>query len=134
AAGVGVAGAVAAVLADLAGAASRDLSTRPLGVGVPGMLSFEGVLVVSPNLPSASGADLAAVFRTALGGWHVVLANDADAAAVAEHRLGAGRGVDDVVLVTLGTGIGGGIISNGRLVRGRGGFAGEIGHVVVDPA
>jgi len=132
--GVVVATTVAAILADLEVAAGRDLASLPLGVGVPGMLSTEGVLVVGPNLPSASGADLTAVFDAALGGRRVELANDADAAVIAEHRLGAGRGVDDVVLVTLGTGIGGGIISNGCLVRGRRGFAGEIGHVVVDPA
>jgi len=132
--GVVVADTVAEVLDDLAVAAGRDLSDLPLGVGVPGMLSLDGVLVAAPNLPSASGADLGAVLSARLPGRPTVLANDADAAAVAEHRLGAGRGIDDFVLVALGTGIGGGVVANGRLVRGRGGFAGEIGHVVVNPA
>jgi glucokinase len=58
--------------------------------------------------------------------------NDANCAALAEHEWGAGRGIDDFVMVTLGTGIGGGIIAGGQLIRGRNGFAGEIGHMVVE--
>ena len=126
---------IVAVIADLAAAAGGvDLSTLPVGVGVPGMLSLDGTIVFSPNLPSTSGVDLGEVLSGRAGLHHVTLANDADAAAVAEHRLGAARGVDDFVLVTLGTGIGGGLVVGGRLVRGPGGFAGEIGHVVVDPS
>lgn len=106
----------------------------PVGVGVPGMLSFDGVLVFSPNLPPASGTDFAALLGARLGERPVAIANDADAAVVGEHRLGAAKGYDDVVLITLGTGIGGGVISGGRLLRGANGFAGEIGHVVVDPS
>jgi len=131
--GIVVADTVAAVLGDLAEIAGQGLDSLPLGVGVPGMLSLEGTLVCSPNLKSASGADLAAVMGTRLGRTDLLLTNDADAAAVAEHRFGAARGVDDFVMVTLGTGIGGGLVSGGRLVRGRAGFAGEIGHMVVDP-
>jgi glucokinase len=132
--GVVVADTVSEVLGDLAAAATRDLTHLPLGVGVPGMLSHDGVVAFSPNLPSTTGADLGAVLAARLGGRRCLVTNDADAAAVAEHRLGATRGIDDFVLVTLGTGIGGGIVSGGRLVRGRAGFAGEIGHVVVDPS
>jgi len=95
------------------------------------MLSRDGTLVFAPNLQSASGADLAVVMTARLG-RAVELANDADAAAVAEHRLGAARGIDEFVMVTLGTGIGGGVVSEGRLVRGAHGFAGEIGHLVID--
>lgn len=57
--------------------------------------------------------------------------NDANCAALCEHEWGAGRGIDDFVMVTLGTGIGGGVIADGELIRGRSGFAGEIGHMVV---
>jgi glucokinase len=110
------------------------VGTVPVGVGVPGMLTYDGVLVFSPNLKSAAGADLAHLLRERLGDRPVAVANDADAAAVAEHRMGAATGYDDVVMVTLGTGIGGGVISRGRLLRGSSGFAGEIGHVVVDPS
>lgn len=132
--GVAVADAVGDVLGDLEAELGRDLSKLPLGVGVPGMLSHAGVVAFSPNLPSTTGADLVAVLAARLGARRCVVTNDADAAAVAEHRLGATRGIDDFVLVTLGTGIGGGIVSGGRLVRGSAGFAGEIGHVVVDPS
>ncbi len=63
----------------------------------------------------------------------MVVDNDANAATVAEHRLGAGERADNLVLVTLGTGIGGGLIVDGELQRGAAGFAGEPGHMVVDP-
>jgi glucokinase len=103
-----------------------------VGVGLPGMVSRRGELVFSPNLPSANGAELSAAMARRAPGLQVVCENDADCAVVAEHRLGAARGEDDVIMVTLGTGIGGGIIADGRLVRGRSGFAGEIGHMVID--
>ncbi len=103
-----------------------------VGVGLPGMMSREGVLVFAPNLPSANGVDLASAVRRRAGDLRILCENDADCAAVAEHRVGAARGVDDVVMVTLGTGIGGGIIMGGELLRGRSGFAGEVGHMVVD--
>jgi glucokinase len=103
-----------------------------VGVGLPGMMSRMGTLVFAPNLPSASGADLAAALRRRSPQLRVLCENDADCAVICEHRLGAAKGVDDVVMVTLGTGIGGGIISQGELLRGRSGFAGEIGHMVVD--
>jgi glucokinase len=132
--GAVVADTIAATLADLELTAGVELATLTLGVGVPGMLSLDGIVIFSPNLKSTSGADLAKVLSARLQGRHAVLANDADAAAVAEHRLGAARGIDDFVLVTLGTGIGGGVVVGGRLVRGSHGFAGEIGHAVVDPS
>lgn len=129
--GVAVVDAVAVVLDELAQTSQTDLDSLPLCVGVPGMLSFAGTLVFAPNLQSASGAPLTTMLADRLG-RQVELANDADAAAVGEHRLGAARGVEDFVMVTLGTGIGGGMISGGTLVRGANGFAGEIGHLVID--
>ncbi len=120
--------AITSVAADL-GVSAGDL---PIGLGLPGMLSLDGVLAFAPNLRSASGSDLAALLAERLGPVVVTIANDADCAAVAEQRLGAGRGHDDLIMVTLGTGIGGGIIFGGQLLRGGNGFAGEIGHMVVD--
>ena len=111
------------------GVAAEDL---PIGLGLPGMLTLDGLLAFAPNLRSASGADLSSLLNARLGPVAVTLANDADCAAVAEQRLGAGRGHEDLIMVTLGTGIGGGIIVGGRLLRGGNGFAGEIGHMVVD--
>lgn len=112
--------------------AGISLGGAPVGVGLPGMLTRDGVLAFAPNLRSASGANLPALLAERLGVLEVTVANDADCAAVAERALGAGRGHDDLIMVTLGTGIGGGVIIGGRLLRGGHGFAGEIGHMVVD--
>jgi glucokinase len=114
--------------------ARHDHDDLVVGVGLPGMMSREGVLAFAPNLPTASGADVATALAAYDPQLRVLCENDADCAAVAEHRLGAGRGYDDMIMITLGTGIGGGIISQGELLRGRSGFAGEVGHMVVDAA
>ncbi len=134
--------------------ASVATGTRPaaapaVGVGVPGMLDREGRLRFSPNLPQAHGVDwhhlLCGVPGTEgtparseraapLAGRRVLIENDANFAALAEHRLGAAQGFDHVLVVTLGTGIGGALIMDGRLRVGSHGYAGEIGHMVVDPA
>ncbi len=131
-AGESAADAVLHVVRAIAQRQGVELSDLVLGVGLPGMMSREGILVFAPNLPSASGADLSHSLRARVPQLRVLCENDADCAVVSEHRFGAARGIDDVVMVTLGTGIGGGIISGGQLVRGRSGFAGEIGHMVVD--
>jgi glucokinase len=103
-----------------------------VGVGVPGLVDRQGVLRFAPNLKGAAGLDVRAGLE-ALVGVPVAVDNDATCAAWGEHQLGAAQGLDDVVLVTLGTGIGGGIICDGRIERGAHGFAGEMGHMVVDP-
>lgn len=105
----------------------------PLGIGAPGMIDREGRIRFSPNLPGIVGADLRHRVAAHLPGCRVTAVNDATCAAHAEHTMGSGKGVDNLVLVTLGTGIGGGLIVHGELVLGRSGFAGEIGHMVVDP-
>lgn len=106
----------------------------PLGVGFPGMLDRQGRAHFCPHLHSVDGMDLRQLLaeRRDRGAPTVVL-NDATAACWAEHAVGAARGFDDVLLVTLGTGIGGGMVVHGRLLEGGHGFAGEIGHMVVDP-
>lgn len=109
-----------------------DPAHVPIGLGLPGMMRRDGHLAFAPNLQTASGADLGALLGAALGNSGVFCENDANCAALAEHEWGAGRGIRDFVMVTLGTGIGGGVVADGRLVRGRSGFAGEIGHMVVD--
>lgn len=103
-----------------------------LGVGVPGLITKEGVIRASPNLMDVQDLFLADALRQRLG-HDVHVDNDATCAAAAEWQVGAGMGTRDMVMVTLGTGIGGGLVSEGSLVRGRNGFAGEIGHMVVDP-
>ena len=100
---------------------------------VPGTVDNKNATVIqAPNLPSLTNFSLKAVLEDRLG-WPVLLENDANAAAVGEMWLGAARGCRDVVSVTLGTGVGGGVILEGELWRGAHGSAGEIGHTSVDP-
>jgi len=102
-------------------------------VMVPGPVdSAQAVVLSAPNLPSLINYGLKAVLQERLG-WPVVLENDANAAAMGEMWIGAARGCRDVVSVTLGTGVGGGIVLGGRVWRGAHGAAGEIGHTTVDP-
>jgi glucokinase len=106
-----------------------------LGVvlGTPGIISSrEGTVVSSPNLPGWRDVPLRDRVASATG-LRVLLENDANAAAYGEHWLGAGRGCGSMVLLTLGTGVGGGLILGGELWRGADGMAGEVGHVTVDP-
>lgn len=104
----------------------------PVGIGLPGLMRRDGHLAFAPNLQTANGSDLGALLGVSLASSLVFCENDANCAALAEHEWGAGRGIDDFVMVTLGTGIGGGVIADGQLVRGRSGFAGEPGHMVVE--
>ncbi len=92
-----------------------------------------GTVQFAPNLPGLVGTALSEAVAKALPGWSVWIGNDATAACWAEHDRGAARGADEVVMVTLGTGIGGGIISGGKLIEGSNRYAGEFGHMVVDP-
>jgi len=103
-----------------------------IGVGAPGLITLDGVLRSSPNVPDVTDLDIAGRLGERIG-RPVAVGNDATCAALAEWRVGAGRGHDDLVMITLGTGIGGGLVLGGRLVVGRNGFAGEFGHMVVDP-
>jgi glucokinase len=104
-----------------------------IGVGVPGFIRIkEGYMTNSPNLPYLNNYPLRDEITRRLG-TPFILENDANAAALGEKWMGAGRDVDDLVLLTLGTGIGGGIISNGRALRGYVGMAGELGHITVVP-
>jgi len=128
-AGAATADVILDAVTDLVG----DRTDVPVGIGLPGMMTRAGVLAYAPNLPSANGGDFTTLLTTRRPGLRVACANDADCAALAEHRFGAARGNDHFVMVTLGTGIGGGLVLDGKLVRGANGFAGEIGHMVLDP-
>jgi len=103
-----------------------------LGVGVPGLVTRNGVLRAAPNLDGVANFDVAARLGERVGRT-VHVDNDATCATVAEWMYGAGSGTSEMVLVTLGTGIGGGLVAGGHLQRGRNGFAGEFGHMIVDP-
>jgi glucokinase len=104
-----------------------------VGIGVPGFILMEkGIIVGSNNLPQFDGFPVRDEIERHLG-TPVILENDANAAALGEHWIGAGKGVRDLVLLTLGTGIGGGIISEGKVLHGHVGMAGELGHITVVP-
>lgn len=110
---------------------SGDL--KGVGIGVPGFILMEtGVILGSNNLPEFEGFPVRDVIEKKLG-TSVILENDANAAALGEKWIGAGRDVEDLVLLTLGTGIGGGIISGGKILHGFLGMAGELGHMTVVP-
>lgn len=102
-----------------------------VGICVPGLVTRDGVLLAAPNLTSAQNMPVRERLEQATG-MTVHVDNDNTVACLAEWKLGAGRGVDDLVLVGLGTGIGGGFVSGGLLQRGHHGFAGEFGHMIVD--
>src|SRR5574341_1457478 len=104
-----------------------------VGIGVPGFIQMEkGIIVGSHNMPGFDGFPVRAEIERRLKA-PVILENDANAAALGEKWMGAGRNVDSLVLLTLGTGIGGGIIYHGRVIHGFVGMAGELGHMTVNP-
>lgn len=103
-----------------------------IGIGVPGLISPEGVIRASPNLVGAKELALRQMLEDRFG-KKVLVENDATCAALGEWKSGAAHGATDAWVITLGTGIGGGFISGSVLQRGAHGFAGEVGHMVVDP-
>jgi glucokinase len=122
-------------LEELIRAVDGSLGTpaRGIGVGVPGLVDRGGVLHVGAHLATVDRLPLGATLHERTG-RPVVIDNDANGHAVGEQRAGSARGLDEVLVITLGTGIGAGLITGGRLLRGAHGFAGEPGHMVVDPA
>ena len=103
-----------------------------VGLGVPGLISKEGILNSSVNLQPLQGLNLAAAVSSGLG-LPVVALNDANASALGEHRFGAARPYGSSLVLTLGTGVGAGLILDGRLWTGVDGTAGEFGHITVEP-
>ncbi len=104
-----------------------------MGVGVPGIIDIKtGMLRESPNLPGWANSNVREEIEERLG-TRVILENDANAAALGEKWLGAARDVEDMAMLTLGTGVGGGIVFGGRIFHGMTGMAGEFGHITVEP-
>jgi glucokinase len=107
-------------------------AVQGIGIGAPGPADLaKGIILAAPNLPKFRNVPLRKMIieRT---GKPAVLENDANAACYGEYVIGAGRGADDMVFLTLGTGIGGGIITNSQLVHGFGDNAAELGHVIIE--
>jgi len=122
---------IASVLDLLAALEEGPDGDLPVGLGMAGLVDRAGRLHYGPNV-GVTDLDLPPLLREALGGDRVVrVINDATAAVIAEHRLGAGQGYDDLIMLTLGTGVGGGAIVGGRVLEGAEGMAGEFGHLVI---
>lgn len=103
---------------------------KGIGIGAPNGNYYSGTIEFAPNLPWKGVIPLAALFEERLG-VPAALTNDANAAAVGEMTYGAARGMKDFIMITLGTGVGSGIVVNGQIVYGHDGFAGELGHIIV---
>ena len=128
---------IVAAIVEAAAICRREIGTTAeiiaVGIAAPATTNVAaGVLMKSPNLPALNGFRLSAAIENELN-TPVTLENDANAAAIGENWLGASRKFENSICVTLGTGVGGGIILNGKILRGVDGTAGEIGHVCVEP-
>jgi glucokinase len=118
-------------IAELVDRMKQGKAVDAVGVGMPGTLDVSnGIVHAAPNLPGWQEFPLVRTLSTAVG-LPVTLENDANCAAIGEHACGAGAGLQHMVLLTLGTGVGGGMILGGRLWRGADGAAGEWGHTIV---
>ena len=104
-----------------------------MGIGAPNGNYLNGCIEMAPNLPWAheTSVPLAKMFSDRLGGLPVHVTNDANAAALGEMTYGVARGMKDFIVLTLGTGVGSGIVINGQMVYGCDGMAGELGHVIM---
>ena len=106
---------------------------KSMGIGAPNANYYNGTIEFAPNLPWAHDGivPLAKMFSDKLGGIPVAMTNDANAAALGEMVYGVARGMKNFIVITLGTGVGSGIVVNGQLLYGHDGFAGELGHVTM---
>src|SRR6478752_6580389 len=116
-------------LIEKAGGAGR---IRGIGVGAPNGNYYTGTVEYAPNLPWKGIIPLAKLIQDKFK-LPVILTNDANAAAIGEMMYGAAQGMKDFIMITLGTGVGSGIVANGQLIYGHDGFAGELGHNIVIP-
>jgi len=116
-------------LIDKAGGVGR---IKGIGVGAPNGNYYSGTVEYAPNLPWKGILPLAKLVKDKFK-LPVVLTNDANAAAIGEMMYGAAQGMKDFIMITLGTGVGSGIVANGHLIYGHDGFAGELGHTIIIP-
>jgi glucokinase len=117
------------VLIDRAGGIGRIVG---IGMGAPNGNYYTGTIEYAPNLPWKGIIPIAKLVNEKFN-LPVVLTNDANAAAIGEMMYGAAKGMKDFIMITLGTGVGSGIVANGQLIYGHDGFAGELGHTIVIP-
>ena len=117
------------VLIEKAGGIGR---MKGIGVGAPNGNYYTGTIEYAPNLPWKGIIPLAKLIQAKFK-LPVTLTNDANAAAIGEMMYGAAKGMKDFIMITLGTGVGSGIVANGHLIYGHDGFAGELGHTIIIP-
>jgi len=118
---------IAGIVNDL----KKGENVKGAGIGMPGQVDFKrGIFLAGPNLPGCRNVHIVEAMEKELS-MPVILDNDANLAALAEFSAGAAKGFDSGMLVTLGTGVGGGIIINGEIFHGASGAAGEFGHIIV---
>jgi len=117
------------VLIEKAGGSGR---MRGIGVGAPNGNYYSGTVEYAPNLPWRGIIPLAKLVQNRFQ-LPTILTNDANAAAIGEMMYGAAKGMKDFIMITLGTGVGSGIVANGKLIYGHDGFAGELGHTIIIP-
>ncbi len=114
-------------------AEARGAEVLAAGFGVPGrVLPQEGLVAFSPNVPALNACPLIPSLKDQVA-FPLTMDNDANLFALGEHWMGAGQGYDQMLGITLGTGVGGGLILNGALWQGTAGTSGEVGHITVDP-
>ena len=129
----GTRGELVECIASIARELAEKTTATDFGLAIPALIDYENELISkSPNLPQLEGSEFAKEI-TERSGLNVIFENDATAAAIGEHWLGASKGAMNAFCITLGTGVGGGLILNGKAFRGVDGTAGEIGHVCVEP-
>jgi glucokinase len=123
--------AVSAALKERIDEMGSGIKVHGIGIGVPGMLDFEREKVLrSPNFAGWEGLPLRSLLEKSLG-IPVRMENDANCTALGEGAMGAASGLENFIVLTLGTGVGGGVVIGGKLVRGGHGMAGELGHIVI---
>lgn len=107
-------------------------SISTIGIGIPGIISKEGIIIVSPNIPQLSGVEIKLTLEKHFR-RKIAIDNDANVAALAELYCGNGKGLHDFVYITLGTGVGGALVLDGKIYHGSNFGAGEIGHIIINP-
>ena len=116
--------------------AHAEIPSRPvirgIGIGAPNANYYRGTVEYPPNLNWKGVIDVVGLVKKYFD-LPVAITNDANAAALGEGMFGAAKGMKDYIVITLGTGVGSGLVANGQLIYGADGFAGELGHVIVDP-
>ena len=123
-------GEIATAVKSVIAASGKEGQIRGVGVGAPNGNYYTGSIAFAPNLPWAANGEVkfSKMLTEALDGIPVSLTNDANAAAVGEMTYGAAKGMKNFIMITLGTGVGSGIVIDGKVVYGHDGFAGELGH------